>query len=186
MNYIKTSNELYHYGMPRRSGRYPYGSGDRPYQHGSVRKKSGNDLSDIETKDLKAYNNRRKAEEEYRRWQKKDQNKEEGVDKLENISNISNNVNNAFNNTSQRINDAFREEHRKQKSSIDLSNMSDDELRRIVNRMNLERQYRDLAPTVISDGEKRLNQVMSVIGPTLSTTASVLAIAVAIKKLMIG
>ena len=27
--------ELMHYGMPRRSGRYPYGSGDDPYQHGS-------------------------------------------------------------------------------------------------------------------------------------------------------
>lgn len=27
-------DELYHYGMPRRSGRYPYGSGEEPYQHG--------------------------------------------------------------------------------------------------------------------------------------------------------
>ena len=26
---------LIHYGMPRRSGRYPWGSGDDPYQHGS-------------------------------------------------------------------------------------------------------------------------------------------------------
>lgn len=26
------NNELYHYGIPRRSGRYPWGSGDRPYQ----------------------------------------------------------------------------------------------------------------------------------------------------------
>ncbi len=26
-------DELMHYGMPRRSGRYPYGSGDDPYQH---------------------------------------------------------------------------------------------------------------------------------------------------------
>lgn len=26
---------LMHYGMPRRSGRYPYGSGDDPYQHGN-------------------------------------------------------------------------------------------------------------------------------------------------------
>ena len=25
---------LMHYGMPRRSGRYPYGSGEDPYQHG--------------------------------------------------------------------------------------------------------------------------------------------------------
>lgn len=29
---FRHSSELYHYGMPRRSGRYPYGSGDRPYQ----------------------------------------------------------------------------------------------------------------------------------------------------------
>ena len=27
--------ELMHYGMPKRSGRYPYGSGEDPYQHGS-------------------------------------------------------------------------------------------------------------------------------------------------------
>ena len=26
-------DELMHYGMPRRSGRYPWGSGDNPYQH---------------------------------------------------------------------------------------------------------------------------------------------------------
>ncbi len=32
-------NELYHYGMPKRSGRYPYGSGDRPYQDSEVPKK---------------------------------------------------------------------------------------------------------------------------------------------------
>ena len=28
-----SSNFLMHYGVPRRSGRYPYGSGDNPYQH---------------------------------------------------------------------------------------------------------------------------------------------------------
>lgn len=25
-------NEIYHYGIKRRSGRYPWGSGDRPFQ----------------------------------------------------------------------------------------------------------------------------------------------------------
>ena len=35
-------DELMHYGMPRRSGRYPYGSGDNPYQH------SGDFLSRVE------------------------------------------------------------------------------------------------------------------------------------------
>lgn len=29
-----TGDELLHYGMPRRSGRYPWGSGEDPYQHG--------------------------------------------------------------------------------------------------------------------------------------------------------
>ena len=27
-------DSLMHYGMPRRSGRYPWGSGEDPYQHG--------------------------------------------------------------------------------------------------------------------------------------------------------
>lgn len=35
-------DELMHYGMPRRSGRYPWGSGDNPYQH------SGDFLSRID------------------------------------------------------------------------------------------------------------------------------------------
>lgn len=35
-------NALLHYGMPRRSGRYPWGSGDNPYQH------SGDFLSRVE------------------------------------------------------------------------------------------------------------------------------------------
>lgn len=30
---MEETNELIHYGMPRRSGRYPWGSGDDPYQH---------------------------------------------------------------------------------------------------------------------------------------------------------
>ena len=36
MSYVETnegSDTLAHYGMPRRSGRYPWGSGDDPYQH---------------------------------------------------------------------------------------------------------------------------------------------------------
>ena len=31
-NLISYQNELYHYGTPRHSGRYPWGSGERPYQ----------------------------------------------------------------------------------------------------------------------------------------------------------
>ena len=30
----ESEDDIMHYGMPRRSGRYPWGSGDNPYQHG--------------------------------------------------------------------------------------------------------------------------------------------------------
>ena len=39
---LVNDNELEHYGMPRRSGRYPWGSGKEPYQH------SGDFLSRVE------------------------------------------------------------------------------------------------------------------------------------------
>lgn len=52
-NTMNDDNYLEHYGMPRRSGRYPWGSGDNPYQHSSdwlaryeELKKSG--LSEVE------------------------------------------------------------------------------------------------------------------------------------------
>ena len=34
MQAVLNGDALAHYGMPRRSGRYPYGSGEDPYQHG--------------------------------------------------------------------------------------------------------------------------------------------------------
>ncbi len=42
MDLPKNDNELMHYGTPRHSGRYPWGSGENPYQH------SGDFLSRIE------------------------------------------------------------------------------------------------------------------------------------------
>lgn len=36
--YPPTPNEIYHYGVKRRSGRYPYGSGERPYQGEDVKR----------------------------------------------------------------------------------------------------------------------------------------------------
>lgn len=35
---IQTDNFLEHFGVKRRSGRYPYGSGERPHQHDSLRR----------------------------------------------------------------------------------------------------------------------------------------------------
>ena len=43
------SDELMHYGIPKRSGRYPYGSGDNPYQHPYQRKPEDFAESDLKT-----------------------------------------------------------------------------------------------------------------------------------------
>ena len=49
-------DELLHYGMPRRSGRYPWGSGKDPYQH------SGDFLSRVDELTKKGMSEKDKAE----------------------------------------------------------------------------------------------------------------------------
>lgn len=44
MKRIFDTDELYHYGTPRHSGRYPWGSGDNPYQHNAAFLKTVRDL----------------------------------------------------------------------------------------------------------------------------------------------
>ena len=52
-------SELMHYGTPRHSGRYPYGSGENPYQHPYQYK---NDILDGDLKTLYTEYKRLKAE----------------------------------------------------------------------------------------------------------------------------
>lgn len=69
------------------------------------------------------------------------------------------------------------------RNTMDLSNMSDKELRDAVNRMNMEQQYRNLSSQNVSKGQSYVSNVLDVAGVALSTTSSVLAIALAIKQL---
>lgn len=65
----------------------------------------------------------------------------------------------------------------------DLSDLSDDELRKRVNRMNLEQQYKDLNSRNVSKGESYTMAALDIGGALLSTTASALTIAMMIKQL---
>lgn len=61
-------NELQHYGIPRKSGRYPWGSGDNPYHHGAS-SPSGKKLAKQQNKAIrqerrKALKNRRMLSDE--------------------------------------------------------------------------------------------------------------------------
>lgn len=70
------------------------------------------------------------------------------------------------------------------KPKMDLSNMTDQQLRDRINRANLERQYNDLFGSVeVSKGERYASKVLDVAGDVLTIGGSALAIALSIKQL---
>ena len=106
------NNYLEHYGIPRRSGRYPWGSGSRPFQGDSPAAKSS------------------------------------GKTKTSGKSGKTG---------------LFKKGKTKTKSSEeDLSEISSEELQKKINRIQLEKQYRDLTtkPKTVSKGRQILNSIL--------------------------
>ena len=70
------------------------------------------------------------------------------------------------------------------KPKMDLSSMSDKEMRDQINRAMLERQYNDMfAPQTVSRGREHASQILETAGTVLGVTSSALGIALAIKEL---
>ena len=70
------------------------------------------------------------------------------------------------------------------KAKMDLSNMSDKELRDQINRAFLEKQYNEMfAPQTTSKGREYAGKVLETAGSVLAVTSSALGIALAIKEL---
>lgn len=67
-----------------------------------------------------------------------------------------------------------------------LESMSDEELRKVVNRMDMEQQYSSLKSESVSRGKVSAGQVLSIAGDVLAVGASATAIAVAIYNLKKG
>lgn len=67
---------------------------------------------------------------------------------------------------------------------MDLSNMSDNEMRNQINRAMLERQYNDMFnPKKVSRGREYASQILETTGTMLTIGSSALGIALAIKEL---
>lgn len=82
----------------------------------------------------------------------------------------------------KKIDDSTRS---KSKRTMDLSKMSDQELRDRINRANLEKQYNDIfGSSTVSRGRERTRVFLDSAETTLGLTASALAIALSVKKLM--
>ena len=72
----------------------------------------------------------------------------------------------------------------KPKTKMDLSQMSDKEMRDQINRAILERQYNEMfAPQNVSSGREHVSRVLETTGTVLAIGNSALGIALAIKEL---
>lgn len=70
----------------------------------------------------------------------------------------------------------------RKKKSVDLSKMTDEELRKRINRMNLEQQYSNLTSST-SKGHAYVDNTLAIAGSALAVTSSALTIALTIKQL---
>lgn len=107
-----------------------------------------------------------------RRWVKEDTKRAKGVvdssrDMVKDLKNI---------------NDSTRSRSKRQ--TMDLSKMSDQEMRSQINRALLEKQYNDMfAPQKTSKGRECVSKVLETTGTVLAIGSSALGIALAVKEL---
>lgn len=115
-------DELYHYGVPRKSGRYPYGSGKEPYQDNPKKRRLNKDESAP-----KATSRRPESIwAKHRRLQAEKRDAE---------------IREAKRKAAVRAEEERKKEEAAKPSSQKAKEMSDEELVRAINRLRLEQTY---------------------------------------------
>lgn len=84
--------------------------------------------------------------------------------------------------TAKEMNDKIAKDRSSPK--MDLSSMTDAQLREAVNRANLEQQYMNAyGPSTVGKGQQRVGKILEYGGATLAVVGSALSIALAIREL---
>lgn len=166
-----SNNELYHYGVKGMKW------GVRRYQNkdGTLTAAGKNRYDrDVRDNNAKVKDKRIKIDgPDPNRWVKED------------VSRTKKSVDSAYELNKQLQNfDKATSTVKKRSQTVDLSNMTDQELREKINRANLERQYNDICnPPTVSKGREFASTVINYSGTALAITSSALGIALAIKEL---
>ena len=84
----------------------------------------------------------------------------------------------------KKVDNAARDKLHAKRTRKKLENMTDSELAKEVDRLNLERQYSNLRESSARKGKVHVADVLDVAGDVLAIGASALTIAVGISKLM--
>lgn len=165
------NNQLQHWGIKGMKW------GVRRYQNkdGTLtelgKKRMYREMFDTESKDQKE---RGKYTTEPHRWVREDNQNEKRV--LDETANMTRNLKTATDNSIRNA--------KNNRPKMDLSNMSDKQMRDEINRALLERQYNDMfAPQKSTKGREYVSQTLEVAGSVLAIGSSALGIALAIKQL---
>ena len=169
--YRSKKNDLCHDGVKRRSGRYPWGSGDRPYQSEErAKRKKAKDMSDQELQDAVK---RKTLENTYNKLYPSPSELEVVKKSVDSTRDLAKEAK------------KFVPEKPKGRERMDLSNMTDQELRTKINREILEKQYSDLFGPPIKEpkGREFVRETLEIGGSVLAVASTALGIALAVQKL---
>lgn len=159
-------NELYHFNpFHDRLGRFAKASG-------------GGGRSYPSESEMQSAIKRRNIEKQYDKVTGRSSNIQATRDRLNDSSNAVN-----------RANDVLKKRNKQDKNDkprLDLSKMSDKELRDRINRENLERQYNDLFNNqrTVSKGRQRVERLLDAAGDAMVVTSSALTLALLLKQVM--
>ena len=166
-------NELYHFGVKGMKW------GERRYQNkdGSLTVAGQRRYDRDVAANAKRKKDKRLPEEglkDPKRWAREDNERTKGL--VDATSRLNNDLKNANRESLNRA--------KNNRPKMDLSNMTDKEMRDQINRAILERQYNDMfAPQKVSKGREFVSDALEIAGSTLAITSSALGIALAIKDL---
>lgn len=146
--------------------------------HTTIKKTATSSKSKIPDDELQSKVKRMNLEKQYKDLSKENQ----PASKVERTKRVVDSASSLVNQAKSINRDSIKSSQKK----MDLSKMTDQELRERINRSNLEKQYNDMFGSEsqqISKGRQRVSKILEYAGTTLALGSSALGIAVAIKEL---